>query len=283
MSRCSPSHAVNTSITDTCFSRNDIFDIALRTRVIPNEDIQRTKDSIQGINIYILSGMLHSFFGTRLGEENKWLKDEKLPTYLSRAFRNQWSDGKPHDLLDSVDIRNVLLQYEESHPFFMFLGVQPLDFQDRYRDSCIANEDFVCNFSYKTLLKYGKTDFGLVINHDTHDLPGSHWVACYGSIDPSKKNRFGVFYFDSIGNPPLRQVGQFMDRFISSVPRNLGLFTCGENIKRLQFGNTECGVYSIAFINNCLFSDLPYSDICDVMPNDTFINKARHFILQPIT
>lgn len=280
MSRCAPKNAKYTSMTDTCFSPKDIVDIAQKVNLIQNDK----ESSITGMNIFILTRILHSYFGTQLGDERKWLNDERIPSQYLNAFRDQWSDGKPHNLLDTNDIMNVLKQYEEVYDFFKFMGVEPIDFNSSYKvqskSKCIAADLRLCDLSLKTLNDMEKTDFGIVINLDTHNNPGSHWVACYGSIDKTKEDKFGIFYFDSIGNTPPEQIQTFMKSIATNVTKETGVkFPISYNRKKIQRGNTECGIYCIVFICNCLSTTYNYATICDLLPNDDFISHTRDFIL----
>jgi hypothetical protein len=75
-----------------------------------------------------------------------------------------------------------------------------------------------------------------VINTDTSDLPGSHWVALfYTSLSQFE-------YFDSFGLPPLH-------REIASFIRNNSDRPLVYNGRALQdINNSTCGLYAIHFL-----------------------------------
>eukprot|EP00798_Chlamydomonas_sp_ICE-L_P017264 gene17264-biopygen26171 len=229
-----------------------------------------------GINLYLSSVMLHKHFGTSLGQEVEWLqKNPQIPRSFSSAFRPTWSDGEPHNLLDTFDIWNVLDQYEDSHPHFRFLGVHPVNFQDPaigddssslleedahgQQRRCISVVRELCNLHANTFPETtdGKTDFGLVVNMDPSWMEGSHWAAMYGCIDRSKPYRYWLYYYDSLGDKPPAPMLQFMKRFVSGTDVPIGW-----NTIKHQYGDSECGLYSISFIINCLSTTSSFQNLC---------------------
>lgn len=73
----------------------------------------------------------------------------------------------------------------------------------------------------------------LIINLDTSDLPGSHWVAVY--INKSRH----AFYFDSYGSPPTVQITKWLKQFKS--------FSYNKKCFQSIFSK-NCGFYCIYFI-----------------------------------
>ena len=65
------------------------------------------------------------------------------------------------------------------------------------------------NIDFDDFVTEGKTKLGLVINLDTHDKSGSHWVALYIDL---KQNQ--IYYFDSIGNKPGPRIKRFNNQIL---------------------------------------------------------------------
>jgi hypothetical protein len=132
---------------------------------------------------------------------------------LAKAFRplkpREWYSNR-QTWLNTYDIQKVMQQYQDKYKDFLFLGVFPIDFASNDEQGhCIAHE--MCSFGLKQVLEKGKKSFGMVLNLDRHDQSGSHWVSLYCALNPRRKN-FGVFYYDSVSNPPPREVASFMQQ-----------------------------------------------------------------------
>jgi hypothetical protein len=74
---------------------------------------------------------------------------------------------------------------------------------------------------------------------DPHYKGGSHWVAL--AIDLARNC---VYYFDSYGMAPPKQVTHYM-RYLTIQDPNLRLERSG---RRFQYSKTECGMYSMYFL-----------------------------------
>ncbi len=153
--------------------------------------------------------------------------------------------------LDSNNIADVLNQYEEAYPEFEFMGPFPIDFAapDPYKGGggqpkCLMTE--ICELRVQKALENGTKSIGIVYNLDPHFKSGSHWVANYIDITKHK-----CYYFDSYGMKPPPQVERFMKWLTTQDPK----MRLEYNSRRLQFRNTECGVYCIYFIIRMLEGD----------------------------
>ena len=81
-------------------------------------------------------------------------------------------------------------QYESKYKDFKFLGAVPYDFEDlSYLDTY--------NFDIEKVKAQGKNRIGMVVNLDTHDKDGSHWVAFYSNLKSKQ-----VYFFDSFAKQP---------------------------------------------------------------------------------
>jgi hypothetical protein len=228
-----------------------------RNGCLPIELLQTAANTLQ----LTIHGMnIRSALETALQIEskNEWSFLQKLPftteeksTYAKQYLRPQkpikWNND-PDMWLDSLDITNVLQQYEESHPDFEFMGPYPIDFAapDPYKkdNTCLIDE--ICSLRVKESIQKGTKYIGIVYNLDPHFKNGSHWVATFIDIPKHK-----CYYFDSYGMYPPKQIATFMKWLTTQDPKMKLMY----NGRRFQHQNSECGMYSIYFIIRMLMGD----------------------------
>ena len=177
----------------------------------------------------------------------------------------------PDMWLDSTNIEACLNQWEESNPGFEFMGPFPIDFAaaDPYKrgpqgeKKCLMTE--MCGLRVQDAIANGTKSIGIVYNLDPHYKSGSHWVANYIDI-PGKS----CYYFDSYGMAPPKQIATFM-KWVTTQ----GITNLFYNARRLQYKNTECGVYCIYFIIRMLLGD-PFKTFTNRDPTDDEMLSARH-------
>lgn len=186
---------------------------------------------------------------------------EELNKY---TFRFNGPEGK-FEWLNTININDVMGQYEKKYPDFKFLGAVPADFE-------ILSELGIGDMDFNELMKQGKTKIGLVMNMDTHKEPGSHWVAIYASFKDGK-----VYYFDSYGTPPEPLFRKFMRRIYKFYQDDLGIKDPISDYSRLrhQYKNSECGVYSMRFILGMLKGET-FESFSEKQIPDKVINKCRN-------
>ena len=97
---------------------------------------------------------------------------------------------------------------------------------------------FLCVYSRRNLPSHIKSyPASLIINTDTRNLPGKHWVAIY--INKRKRGE----YFDSFGRPPSMDISSWLNRYCvhwHSVNTN----------KVLQHPfSSLCGAYTLFYVN----------------------------------
>ncbi len=236
-----------------------------------------------------LVARLRDALGTRPGQEHEWLgpvrrRDPALGAHLERqAFRPKrpasWR-ARPRMWLTELDIAAVMRQYEGLHGFH-FVGVFPRDFAKRLPGgACVSRS--MCALNVPALLAKGTRRLGFVVNMDDHTQRGSHWAACYVGLQPRAPARFGVWYYDSVAQPPPAEVTAFMQRMRAEVlqafgPRVGARFVCEHNTVQRQFQDTECGIYACLFLVACITTRRSFSDICQtVMQRDERVASLRH-------
>ena len=223
---------------------------------------------------------IKKYLGSVCNKESCWLKQKS-------AFGNIDSDTldsfapetpvewkkNPNEWLSSVDIMNVMKQYEKAYKCFDFIGPSPIDFDTRkLYGECVWDE--LCNFSIKDQIKKGKTKIGIVFNTDPHDEPGEHWISMFINIKKRK-----IFFFDSAGDGPPKEVMVLVNRIIDEgknmKPPVKFVFDSNEGIEH-QYGNTECGIYSIFFIVHLLEDKFTEHYLKKHILKDKYMQKFRH-------
>ncbi len=201
-------------------------------------------------------------------------KNELAKQYLRPPQPKDWKSD-PDKWLDSVNIEDVMKQYEDTYSDFEFMGPYPIDFAapDPYiakagggQPKCLINE--VCELRVTEALKNGTRIIGIIYNLDPHFKGGSHWVAL--SIDIPKHH---CEYFDSYGMYPPDQIAKFMKWLTTQDPK----MKLAYNGRRFQTRNTECGMYCLYFIIRKLLGDR-FRSFSRRSPPDSEMLKLRHWI-----
>jgi hypothetical protein len=233
---------------------------------------------------------LHQVLGTRPGREVEWgEKVRGVGNIIESAYRPEhpedWLDD-PKAWLSNVDIEEVMIQYEASVPDFRFVGVFPSDFSapiSSLSSKCVSQD--MCDLHVKTELSKGKRQIAFVMNLDKHTGSGTHWTSCYIGLDPvARPERYGIFYYDSVGRLPTPEVREFSVRIAREANAIFGNppFLLTHNVIRKQFMDTECGVYSMFFLVAMIHNDIPFNVLCrDVMKRDTSTHMMRTVFFRP--
>lgn len=165
--------------------------------------------------------------------------------YFAPVPPKEWKTND-REWLSNEDIDEVLEQYQQAYPEFAYIHASPMDFDTKVNDRCVSEQ--LCKIDLLDYRKKGKTKIGIVLNLDTHDRDGSHWVCMW--IDLKKKV---LFYFDSAGNPPTKEVDVLADR-LKKQGKEFGLnFKYRDNRNKVhQKTTSECGMYVLYFIIHLL-------------------------------
>ena len=203
----------------------------------------------------------------------KFIKDINDQNLLKNTFRPEGPD-RGTQWLSTSDIDNVMNQYQQKYDDFVFLGAVPYDFEKIKMGFEELNFD--------EMVRDNKNKFGMVINLDTHDKSGSHWVGLYSDL---KKKQ--IYFFDSYGQKPEKLIKNFMERIARWMTSKYKLNNSSEgelfdsngidvkyNNIRHQYKNSECGVYSMNFIIRLLRGE-GFIKISKSKVIDDEINKCR--------
>ena len=199
------------------------------------------------------------------------IKKEMIDETFAPVSPKEWKKN-PNEWLSSVDIMDVMKQYERAYKCFDFIGPSPIDFDTRMLyGECVWDE--LCNFSLKDQLKRNKTKIGVIFNTDPHDKGGQHWISLFINI---KKGQ--ILFFDSTGDdmPPqvrvlinrIKEQGmQLEDKINFKIDDTKGV--------EHQRGNTECGIYSLYFIIHMLKDKTSDHYLKTHIISDDAVNKFR--------
>ena len=260
--QCSPKHQDNDF---TCYSNESLFKLkslwnarhpdVLITSNEPREIWESLKQRLKNV----------------CNKESCWLKQNFASTGLDKEMLmytfapkspDDWKKN-PNEWLNSIDIENVMKQYEKEFPYFDFIGAAPIDFDSpKMYGECVWEE--LCHFDLRISMRNGKNKIGIVFNTDPHYLSGSHWISMFISL----KHKF-IFFFDSTGTSPPKEVKRLIDK-IKQQGKALGItFKYIENKKHHQKKPTECGMYALFMIINLLRETMKPEDfIVDVFPDE---------------
>lgn len=259
MSYCAP--YIKNSKKNRCFDREALINIANSHKInIKHTD---TDDELwHKIDNFI------NFKECNNGELC-WLSSNKINDNIINKYYKPEKPLKKYQWLKTSEINNVLAQFELLYNDFMFLGTVPIDF--KLVSLAYSNID-ICN-----AIKTNKTKIGFVFNLDKHDQKGSHWVSMFLNL---KKKYIG--YFDSVGScPPPKEVIELINKICNQSLKCAQIkLSVKCNKIRHQYGNSECGVYSLYFIYQCLL-DKTFDQIENNPISDDEINMYRDIFFRP--
>ena len=213
-------------------------------------------------------------------KESCWLKQKFVNGNLNKELTESFAPESPKEWkknpnmwLSSVEILDVMKQYEKTYKCFEFIGPSPIDFDTRKMyGECVWDE--LCNFNLSKQIKNGKTKIGIIFNTDPHNKPGRHWISMFINI---KKGT--IFYFDSGGDKINPLVMKLVNRIIKQGEQlNPKIkFKFDENYPiEHQYGDTECGIYSLYFIIHMLEDKITEHYLKTHILKDEYMEKFRN-------
>lgn len=262
--KCSPKHQDNDF---TCYSNESLFKLKSLWNA-RHPDVMITSNEPREI-----WESLKQRLNNVCNKESCWLKQNFASSGLDKEMLmytfapkspDDWKKN-PNEWLNSIDIENVMKQYEKEFPYFDFIGAAPIDFDSpKMYGECVWEE--LCHFDLRISVRNGKNKIGFVFNTDPHYLSGSHWISMFVSL---KQQNPYIFFFDSTGTPPPKEVKRLIDK-IKQQGKPLGItFRYIENKKHHQKKPTECGMYSLFMIVNLLRETMKPEDfIEDIFPDE---------------
>jgi len=256
---CSPKKSLKFS----CYSNNSLNKLKnLWNKRFPNKKI--TANNSKEVWLQLKYNMKNICY-----TEKCWLNQTFIENKLDPKLKNEifapsspssWKHN-PNEWLSSIDIDNIMVQYEQQFPSFIFIGPSPMDFDKKKRfGQCVWGE--LCHFNLKHLIKKGKTKIGIVLNTDPHHLGGSHWVCMYIDV----KKQF-IFYFDSNASKTPKEVYALVKK-ITAQGNALDIkFKYIKNKTEHQKSDTECGMYCLFTIIQLLKNSMTPEDFKKRIPD----------------
>jgi len=296
MSYCSPSNQGIYLKDKTCFDKKGLIELANAWNRIFTD-----KPKINNINKKTKK-QLWDELNQRMtpicqGSGREWCWVDKLgkeKESIRPPIPSEWYT-KPYAWLSNFDIEAVMKQYaEDERNLYAFLGVQPIDFAAKnVFGTCTVSD--LCNFNLMTYIDKGIKYLGLITNLDRHDQSGSHWTSTFACIDPNS-SCFGAYYYDSVGQGRApKEIIHFMNKVLKVQAENyaqsIGIkrkFITKVNIKQHQHGNTECGVFSMAYQIRWIRMlqqkpDAKFEDVIQINIDDDDIHQLRNILFRPNT
>lgn len=105
---------------------------------------------------------------------------------------------------------------------------------------------FMGVFSSNQLPKYSPKSFGLIVNYDTHNLPGSHWMAIISRDGEG-------YYFDPFGYDPPLNITSWLNHHFDNWSYNK---------RQVQaIDSNYCGYFCLHFLFSAKLSFFKYIDL----------------------
>jgi hypothetical protein len=259
----------------TCYTDNDLQKLRDMWNARHPDKPINTNDSKEIWN------MLKNYYANICNKESCWIrqmtKGTKMEDELLESFSPQSPIGwkkNPNEWLSSIDIIEVMNQYEKTYKYFNFIGPSPIDYDThKLYGECVWEE--LCHFNLEEHINNGKRKIGVIFNTDPHTKGGEHWISLFINIDKGT-----IFFFDSAGNKIPNQIMKFVNtvteqgRLLQSHPIN---FKFDQNYPiEHQYQNTECGVYSLFFIIHMLEDKITGHYLKTHILKDKYMEKFRN-------
>ncbi len=238
----------------TCYSKESLLKIAKAYNLQnPNnkiEDIDKLdQEKLWNIIRNKLSGICgYDEYCWRKLDFVKRLKDSQINLYTFKPkMPEEWKKNR-YTWLNTYDILYVMKQYEKLHNDFIFMGVVPSDCPTKI--NCELS-----NIEIPHLLNSGIRKMGIIFNLDVSSGQGTHWIGVFSEFN---KKKCEIDYYDSNGEEPIPLIKKFLFDLSKNFEKNNIRPTIIYNDRRHQYGNSECGVYSMNFILERLYGSNMY-------------------------
>ena len=265
---CAPSK--KNKLKFSCYDIKDIYFF----KKLWNE--YNPKNKILHDDVFIIWKKLKNNLSNLCSNERCWLKQKffdknKNKKLLKKLFSPKmpkvWLENI-NTWLSSNDIIILMKQYEKTYKNFKFIGPSPIDFDLKLTNGCVWDE--LCNLNLYDYYKKNINKIGIILNLDTHDKGGSHWVSNFIDL----KNKF-IFYFDSNGINIPKPVGILNKRLIKQFEKDTDIkLTHYINRLQHQYRDGTCGIYSLFVLIKLLTEKLT--------PNYIMNNKIPDKLMQQL-
>jgi len=213
-------------------------------------------------------------------KEACWLRQPFVKESVGQQIRKfafapeapkEW-EKNPNEWLSSTEIEDVMGQYEKAYKCFRFIGPSPIDFDKQLSSGGTVFPE-LSELSLSKLQNDGIKKVGIILNTDPHDKGGQHWISMFINIP-----RGLVYFFDSVGAPAPTEVMRLVERIKTQgaglSPPIAFKFDQNHPVEH-QYGNTECGIYSLFFIVHMLEDKITEHYLKTHILRDKYMEKFR--------
>lgn len=266
MSMCSPH--IGGKI---CYSKNDLLYIARLYNKYTTNKIHLSK-----LTKSQLWKTLHERFKNLCDHQLCWIEQKYIPKHFYEKTKGKFKPKMPNswfeninEWLSTLEIEDVMNQYDQKYKKFKFLGAVPSDCPKSITCS-------LSNLNIKSYLKNNITKIGVIFNLDEHHQSGSHWVALM--IDLGQKC---VSFYDSNGVGPNKNILHFIEDILKKMKLHFKKkIKYNVNKKEHQRTNSECGMFSMLFLINYLKYN-NFKKVIDLNPTDKKMTILRKVLFIP--
>ena len=232
---------------------------------------------IKSNNLKDIWNSLGYYMKNTCSSESCWIKNSLFKNNFSdKEMKNIFAPKQPEDWkknpnewLSSIEILELMKQYEDAYKCFEFIGPTPIDFDEKVAyGKCVWQE--LCNFDLGEKIKNGIKKIGIIFNLDPHDKSGSHWTAMFINVNLKK-----IYYFDSYGDDLTPKRVHVLAERIQEQSKKLGKkYKFIINKTRHQYTRSECGMYCLFFIIQ-MIKDVPFSRFTKKV-GDKYMRRLRN-------
>jgi len=246
--------------------------LAKRNKKISKIDLSRSPEDIHGDVCEEIAKI------SKCSSEACWLKIRSLMDELGsdkEEFKDSFKPQMPkewvkdyNEWLSTFEIEDCLKQHMKDDNNFYFYGAVPIDFK-----KCSVSN--LCSFDMKKHLDKGKTKIGIVFNTDPSTKDGQHWISLYMDLGKHNSNHHSIYYFDSFGRKPPKQIKELIDKAVKQGSKNNCEPYYFYNDHSYQRANAQCGMYAIHFIKKML-EGLSFEEYLRQPLNDKLMKDLRN-------
>lgn len=204
-----------------------------------------------------------------------WYGDSEANDILVRKFKPR---GPAHDtsLLSNFNIDETLASWERLSEMLFDKKLKHYSFH--MIDFAKYNRE-LNNVDIKELMKLGYNALTCVLNTDVSTGRGKHWFCIYVDMmhTGDKCDPVVIEFFNSSGYQPRKEMVDWFRKVINTA-KPLCVVYKKSLRKRIQFTNTECGVWCLAYIKSRLHDKEP--EWFEKMITDDDIIKFRKHLFR---
>jgi len=218
----------------------------------------------------------NSFVKKEIGHSNL-IQNELNTNFKTSGPRNTV------DLLSNFNIDETLLRWAREFKTFYPCPFTMIDFKiirNQFATTNLANimsgkvpyTDPIKGQQYNSFKTYA-----CVLNTDVSNGRGKHWVCIF--VD-CRSQIWTIEYFNSSGNPPCRDVNEWMEiqrSYLLKIHNKVETITVTNLVH--QRSNTECGMYVLYYIRSRL-DNIPYQLFLTKRIEDTVVTKFRKHVFR---